>query len=70
MLSIYFFLLLIGAIAIFVKLYVRDEVHHLAAISTGAIAFIWGFSVSPPPVKLLMGAMALGIYFRFQVTHH
>lgn len=70
MLLIYFFLLLVGSVALFVRLYARDEVHHLAAIAAGAIAFVWGFMVSPPLVQFLMAITVLGMYFRFQSTHY
>lgn len=50
----------VGAMALWLGLRIAEEVYQIALMSTGAIAMVWGFFISPEELQWVLEALSLG----------
>jgi TRAP-type C4-dicarboxylate transport system permease small subunit len=56
----------LGIAAVWIGFRIAEEVYKIALISTGAIAFAWGFAASPAELQFALEALSLGGIVRWQ----
>ncbi|MBD0268217.1 MAG: hypothetical protein ICV77_07970 [Cyanobacteria bacterium Co-bin8] len=57
----------LGVVIIWLGFKIAEEVYQIALISTGAIAFAWGFAISPAELQFVLEALSLGGLMRWRL---
>ncbi|MBD2258146.1 hypothetical protein [Pseudanabaena sp. FACHB-2040] len=57
----------LGVVIIWLGFKIAEEVYQIALISTGAIAFAWGFAISPVELQFALEALSLGGLMRWRL---
>ncbi|MEM8809358.1 MAG: hypothetical protein AAF921_19920 [Cyanobacteria bacterium P01_D01_bin.44] len=60
MLSLHLLLFGFGLLMVWRGWRMTEEVYHIATVSTGAVALIWGFAISPDEIQMTLEALSLG----------
>ncbi|MEO1351538.1 MAG: hypothetical protein AAFW84_22495 [Cyanobacteria bacterium J06635_15] len=60
MLSLYLLLLGFGLFMLWRGWRITEEIYQIATVSTGAVALIWGFAISPDELQMILEALSLG----------
>ncbi|ASC71470.1 hypothetical protein XM38_024220 [Halomicronema hongdechloris C2206] len=53
-------LIALGLAVIWLGVKIAEEVYQIALISTGAIAFAWGFAIAPEELQMTVEALSVG----------